>query len=417
MSRYLFVESNTTGTGKLAVERLLAAGHHVTFLTRTPAKYPFLASGSAGLDVVEADTNDLDVVVRAIRDRQTQAGVDALLTFSEFYVVIVAEAGARLGLRHLNAESARVCREKPQTRRALRRAGLLTPDFWVASSEAEARAVAETVSYPCVVKPPADSSSHGVRLVADAGELIAHYRVLREWTENVRGQRLNGEVLIESLLDGPEFSVETMTLMPGKTHVVGVTAKHLSAPPHFVEMGHDFPGVVAQAVVSELAATVVAALAAVHFDFGPAHTEIRWTSRGPAIVEINPRLAGGMIPEVVAHATGIDLLGAWLDLAAGRPIDLTPRRREVASIRFLTVPTAGRLTRMDGVDEARRLATVREIAVTRAVGAAVRPAEDAYDRIGFVIASGPHLDSVTRDLDRALELIRFDVEAPQHASA
>ena len=44
MKRFLFVESNTTGTGKLAVERLLAAGHHVTFLTRTPAKYPFLAS-------------------------------------------------------------------------------------------------------------------------------------------------------------------------------------------------------------------------------------------------------------------------------------------------------------------------------------------------------------------------------------
>jgi cysteine synthase A len=241
MKRFLFVESNTTGTGKLAVERLLAAGHHVTFLTRTPAKYPFLANPGARLEVAEADTNDVAAVVRAVRDRQSRSGVDAVLTFSEFYVVIVAQAAATLGLRYLNAGAARVCREKPRTRHALRRAGLRTPVFWVVGSEAEARAVAASVSYPCVVKPPADSSSHGVRLVANADELIAHFRVLHGWLENVRGQYLNGDVLIESLLDGPEFSVETMTLGPGDTHVVGVTAKHLSAPPHFVEMGHDFP--------------------------------------------------------------------------------------------------------------------------------------------------------------------------------
>jgi S-sulfo-L-cysteine synthase (3-phospho-L-serine-dependent) len=291
------------------------------------------------------------------------------------------------------------------------------PDFRVVGSEAEARAVAEAVSYPCVVKPPADSSSHGVRSVSRPDELIAHYRTVGAWTENVRGQRLNGEVLVESLLDGPEFSVETITCGAGRTQVVGVTAKHLSAPPHFVEMGHDFPAPVSRTMASELADAAVEALAAVKFDFGPAHTEIRWTSRGPVIVEINPRLAGGMIPAIVAHATGIDLLGAWLDLAAGYPIDLTPQRKEVASIRFLTVATAGRLTRMDGVDDARRLATVREVAVTRALGSEVRPAEDAYDRIGFVIASGPHFEPVTRDLDHALELIRLDVEAPRHALA
>ena len=39
---YLFVESNTTGTGALAVTRLLERGARVTFLARHPEKYPFL---------------------------------------------------------------------------------------------------------------------------------------------------------------------------------------------------------------------------------------------------------------------------------------------------------------------------------------------------------------------------------------
>jgi cysteine synthase A len=194
----------------------------------------------------------------------------------------------KLGLRYLSPEPARICREKPRTRCALKKAGLLTPEFWLLSSESDARALAQIVSYPCVVKPPSDSSSHGVRLVQSADELIAHYRGLASWKENVRGQRLNGDVLVESLLDGPEFSVETLTAGPGETHVIGVTAKHLSAPPHFVEMGHDFPSGVPASIANELVKTVVAALAAVAFDFGPAHTEIRWTSRGPVIVDGNP---------------------------------------------------------------------------------------------------------------------------------
>jgi cysteine synthase A len=123
-----------------------------------------------------------------------------------------------------------------------------------------------------------------------------------------------------------------------------------------------------------------------------------------------------MIPELVAHATGIDLLGAWLDLVVGAPIDLEPRRAEVASIRFLTAPTAGTLRRVHVVYEARP-ATVRQIAISREAGSSVRPAEDAYDRLGFVIASGPDRGTVTRELDRTLRMIRFDVEAVRHAVA
>lgn len=417
MSHFVFVESNTTGTGCVAVERLLADRHCVTFLTRTPAKYAFLANESPLLEVVEIDTNDVESVTRAVGARQARLTVDAILTFSDFYVAIVAEAAARLGLRYLNPETARTCREKPRTRLALGLAGMPTPESWVLSSEADAHRVAGTAAYPCVVKPPSDSSSTGVRLVANPFELVAHYRQLSACAVNVRGQRLTGEVLVESLLDGPEFSVETVTLEKGRTRVIGVTAKHLSPPPHFVETGHDFPAPLPGAVARELGATAVAGLDAVGYDFGPAHTEIRWTSRGPVIVEINARLAGGMIPVLVAHATGIDLLGACLDLAAGRAVALEPWRDDVASIRFLTASAAGTLTGIDGVRRARRLPTVREIVITREVGSAIRPAEDAYDRIGFVIAAGAPRTRVMRDVDHAVELIGFRTEAPRHAVA
>jgi biotin carboxylase len=411
MNHFVFVESNTTGTGAIAVQRLLSAGHAVTFMTRSREKYPFLEGASAGLRVLELETNDAAQVIGAVRGMQRRARVDALLTFSEFYVTVVAQAARSCGLRGLDPSAATTCRNKDLTRSALRTAGLATPDFWMVSSERDARWLARHVRYPCIVKPPADSSSHGVRMVSTGEELLAHYRTLSAWTENVRGQHLDGGVLIESLLEGAEYSVETMTLAPGATRVIGVTDKHLSEPPHFVELGHDFPSNAEERVRHGLEEMTLRALAAVGFDFGPAHTELRWTRAGPVVVEINPRLAGGMIPELVWHATGIDLLAAWFDLLLGNPVSLVPRRAHSASIRFLTSTRSGRLAGSCGTAEARAFDSVREVCVTRGTGDRVRPPGDAYDRLGWVIGSGEDRRRVVREVDAARRAIRLEVEA------
>jgi biotin carboxylase len=412
VSHFVFVESNTTGTGAMAVERLLAAGHAVTFLTRSRRKYPFLQAPRRHpeLRVADAETNHPERLVDAVRRMQACGPVDALLTFSEFYVEIVAEVAGRCGLRGLHPSAARSCRNKHLTRCALRAAGLAVPDFWMVTSERHARRIAHKVRYPCVVKPPADSSSHGVRMVRDADELVEAYRLLSAWRENVRGQRLDGRVLIEDLIEGPEYSVETISAPGAAAQVIGVTDKHLSDPPHFVELGHDFPSRAEPRVRRALAETTVRALEAVGFDFGPAHTEVRWTAAGPVVVEINARLAGGMIPELVWHATGIDLMGAWFELLLGNGVQLEPTRAYTASIRFVTSSRRGRLAAVSGLAHARSLPHVQEVALSRPMGEPVRPPEDAYDRLGYVIAAGEDGARVERAALEALRAIRLDVE-------
>ncbi|HLJ27388.1 MAG TPA: ATP-grasp domain-containing protein [Candidatus Angelobacter sp.] len=413
MNHFVFVESNTTGTGQIAIQKLLARGDQVTFLTRNPAKYPFLDLVGPEIKVKELDTNDLPGVLQAVHKIQAKQHVDAVLTFSDFYVSIVTELAAALGLPGLHPMAAQACRYKPATRRTLRDAGLLTPEFHLVVSKEEALELANKISYPCVLKPTCDSSSHGVRLVRGPREFLEHYNALHAWKENVRGQLLNGDVLVESLLEGPEFSVETVTLPDGVTRVVGITDKHLSRPPHFVELGHDFPSRADEAVQQSVVQAALQALAAVKFDFGPAHTEVRLTQRGPVVVEINPRLAGGMIPELVSYATGIDLLQAWMDLLLGYPLDLTPKRHGAASIRFLIAKESGQIRQVCGIEQALQIPSIREISVSRRAGATVRAPEDAYDRFGFVIASGSNASLVTRDLNRALDTIRIELDPCQ----
>jgi biotin carboxylase len=331
-----------------------------------------------------------------------------VLTFSTFYVTIVAAVARRLGLPALDPEAAANCHDKQRTRPCFARAGLPTPAFHLVTSEAEAAAV--DVRYPCVVKPVAESGSAGVLLVESPAARRAHYRELAKRTVNERGQRVFGEVLIESLLEGPEYSVETLTA-GGVTHVLGITEKRLSTPPYFVELGHVFPAALADRDRQAIEHAVRAGLAAVGVDFGPAHTELRLTADGPVVIEINPRLAGGMIPELVRWATGIDVLAAILALARGAPPALELTRHEVAAIRFVTAPRAGTLREVSGLAAARDLPSIREVRIDKPAGAAVRPATCATDRLGHVIAAGPDRLAVLHDLDAALARVVVEVDA------
>lgn len=407
---FVFVESNTTGTGAVAVRRLLEQGVRVSFFTRSPEKYPFLSQARAGLAVIETETNDVAAVFdRFGRLADEPGGVDAVLTFSEFYVPLVAEVAKRWGLPFLSPGAARTCRNKSEARKILSDHGLPVPRFRTVRSVEEAERCSDEMSYPCVVKPPSESSSTGVRQVETPEEMLDHFRLLHARRTNERGQELRGEVLVESLLEGPEISVETVTFGPGDTRVVGITGKHLSAPPRFVETGHDFLATLTPDREREAAAAAIAALDAVGFDFGPAHTELRWTETGPVVIEINPRLAGGMIPELVRLALGIDLLQALLDQLRRRRPRLEPVRHHFASIRFLTARLRGRLENVEGQEEARRLPTVHEIVLSKEPGSEVVPAESALDRVGYVITAGAERESVVRDAEDALDRLTLRI--------
>ncbi|MCS0465491.1 hypothetical protein LV178_08515, partial [Burkholderia mallei] len=74
--------------------------------------------------------------------------------------------------------------------------------------------------------------------------------------------------------------------------------------------------------------TVLRALDALGYAFGPAHTELRVRGDTVTIIEINPRLAGGLIPVLLGEVFDVDLLDHVLDMWLGVAAfaDLTAKR-------------------------------------------------------------------------------------------
>ncbi len=403
----VFIESNTTGSGMLAFRRARRLGFPPVLATTDPGRYAGLAE--AGVPVVTCDTNSPGTLSGELRG--AVGAISAVVTTSEFYAVTVARVAAELALPGNEPEAVARCRDKGMLRETLAASALPSPVFERIKPGANLdRRIASALSripLPCVVKPVDDTGSYDVVLCATAAAVTAQCRRILATRTNVRGQATARTALIESYLDGPEYSVEMLSHGSGH-RCVGVTAKRVTAPPHFVERGHAFPAPLSPEAERTLSRTACDALSAVGISTGVTHVEIKLIKGRGYVVEINPRPAGGMIPEVVARSCGFDLLEAHLRAALGLEAAPFPEGRTPSGVAFLLARRTGDgpLREVTGTAEALAVPGVDAVTITAAPGSAIRAARSSYDRFGYVLAhAGTHaeLDSA---LSRALGLLR-----------
>jgi S-sulfo-L-cysteine synthase (3-phospho-L-serine-dependent) len=384
----VFVESNTSGTGALFVERARALGFAPVLMARDPSRFAFAKADA--LTTLALDTSNIGAMVAVCRSLPSVAGV----TTSSDYAAPNAAALARaLDCPGPEPQAVQAARDKFHQRSVLRAAGLDCVACRVVRCVHEAADAALAFGLPVVLKPRSASGSLGVRLCQSRVEVIAHAEVLLEATPGAEG------FLVEEFIAGQEVSAE---LFDGR--VLGLTAKHLGPLPAFVEIGHDYPAPIQPASAARLTALAEATAAALHLTWGPAHLELRDNGTRSHLIEANPRLGGGFIPELVRLASGVDLIDATLRRAAGLSISLAPRHRLAASIRFIVPAAAGRIESIDFA-KARGVPGVEAVASYRQAGTAFEPRGDFTDRIGHVIATALDGAGAASAAEQALELI------------
>ncbi|MEU3060568.1 pyridoxal-phosphate dependent enzyme [Streptomyces subrutilus] len=404
----LFVESNTTGTGMLALERARELGTVPVLLTGDPGRYRGLEA--TGAEVVRCDTNSAAALRAAVQERFRREEIAGVTTTSDFYVPSAALLAQWLGLPGNPPGAMAVCRDKSALREALHAAGVRQPRYALVRAPGDVAAAVARTGLPCVVKPADDSGSTNVLLCTDEAQVRAHAERVLAIGTNVRGMPTARTVLVEEYLDAPEYSVE-MFSWDGRAECVGITAKSVTATPHFVEHRHLFPAPLPAATAQRITETVTAALDAAGVRLGATHTEVKLTADGPALIEINPRPAGGMIPELIRLATGLDLLQEQLRAALGRAPRLKAEAAGHAGIQFLLADADGTLAAARGAEAAAAVDGVQSVLVTAAPGTAVRRPRSASDRLGHVIARHPLPEGVHAALDEARALLHLDITA------
>ncbi|MFF3015427.1 ATP-grasp domain-containing protein [Streptomyces sp. NPDC057939] len=201
---------------------------------------------------------------------------------------------------------------------------------------------------PAIVKSADAAGSQGVTVLARLQDADTAWRPAYE-APGKYARSAGRTVLLQQYIPGREYSVESFT-QHGRTTHLAITTKTTTRGTHRVELAHTLPTQLPPPLKQAIHQETTKAVRAVGIRNGASHTEIIITPTGrPYVIEIAARIGAGHIGDLLHHALGVNPWTALLDIALGRPAHLTPSRHHHATVRFLTSPTAGRLTAVTGL--------------------------------------------------------------------
>jgi biotin carboxylase len=244
---------------------------------------------------------------------------------------------------------------------------------------------------------------------------------LREAAKTAIGFSRSGRAIVESYMEGPEFSVDAI-VYHGEITICGLADRHIFFPPYFIEMGHTMPTVIEpekqQAILDTFCAGIRALGFADNESIGAAKGDIKLTANGPMIGEIAARLSGGyMSGWTYPYSSGVEPIRAAILVAMGRKPDaLVPTRKWTCAERaFISIP--GTVKKIYGAEQARSQPFVNDLFLRIAQDSRVSFPENNVTKCGNIIASAQDRDSAIKAAQTAARsiLIKLDPQDTQTA--
>jgi biotin carboxylase len=268
---------------------------------------------------------------------------DGVCTFVELSVSISAQLAQALGCPGPDPECVLAARDKSKARRVFKDHGLPHVRNVLILSEQDISKASEYIGFPAVLKPISGAASLGVQKVNSSDELISVYRNVVSTISNLivsagalerRTQTIGGTcsgsqgvearsvidvtVMMEEYLDGQEVDVD-LVMSDGKARYCKVIDNGPTYEPFFAETHASLPSLMDPIKVEELEALAIKSVEALGFLGGVFHVELKYTSKGPRLIEVNCRMGGGPTRMIHKLVSGIDLVLEQFFLAVGIP--------------------------------------------------------------------------------------------------
>lgn len=364
------------------------------------------ALGFAVEGVVKEVVSTIDIP--AILEIAKKHNIDGIMTLAtDMPMRAVATVAKELGLVGISMDTAIKATNKAEMREALNKFGVPIPMFFrVSAKEQYNNAVRkiEDAGYKCIVKPADNSGSRGIVLLDNFNP-----ETVDKAYDYARKYSRSGELMVEEYMEGPEVSVETLSIK-GECHVIQITDKLTTGAPYFVEMGHSQPSRLSEEIKNKIKKLAIDANYAIGIMDGPSHTEIKVTKDGPKIVELGARLGGDNITtSLVPLSTGVDMVECCIKIALGEEFDIEQKWCKGSAVRYFE-QDKGKILDISNVDAARKMDGIHDICVVHQVGEIVDGIKSSGDRIGFVIAQADTAEQAVNICENAKKMINIVME-------
>jgi biotin carboxylase len=361
------------------------------------------AEGFADADyILNMDLNDHNAIITELNnlDKNIQGAVSFV---SEAGMLLASYIRDAFNLPGIGSELCRRFIDKGIQRRIWSEKGVLGPAWKVFSEKEEAFNAISSFDLPFIIKPTDSSGSRGVTKIESREDDISD-AIIRAFEFS-----RSGEIIIETYMDGVEFTVEIFAVdgvmnilaMTEKKKVQGTrgtVASELATP--------DRP----RKIISEIAKTVLDAFHALDYKDGPGHAEVILKKDGSVgLIEVAARGGGFMVFEgLVPAVSGINLARLTAIQAVGLPVGMFAINQKYSVLRFFpSMP--GVLLAITGFEKANLIAGVKASSLVK-VGDRFQQATSDGDRLGYILSCADTPKKARELADEAESFIHFSIE-------
>jgi biotin carboxylase len=389
------------GAGPFQLEILRAARRYaeVVVIDGSPQ-----APGLALADIAQVvDIADVTQVVEVARALQVSGVVTAA---SDVAVPAVSAVVKALGLPGLAPEAALCCRDKLACFRSLVAAGQRVPMTIPVDSVVEAeQAVPRVGGYPAIVKPRRGGGGRGVTVVRSAAELTAALECARR----AYGASPHG-VLVQELIAGRSVGVEAF-FYQGELACAFVLDDQFE-PGYVSPAGHSLPSTLTAALEHSVTAAIAQLGRSLGLSAGPANFDLRLVDGETILLEVNPRLGGNSISDLIRHAYGVDLPEATVFAALGndpRPL-LSRTKRAPTAARLILKHAHGVAHLHDAHDAFSELADVIALDLLVHEGEPAQVRVDEWTIVGRTMTRAADSDSAAQLAEQVATAVATRIE-------
>lgn len=331
MAHLVFAE--ITALGIQSLEHAKRLGHEVT-LFRSPV-YDFVnppevrrrAAEIADRTILLDDLQGPHRLLDALRAGGVDPdGVDAVFSTLSLCTYPAAQLAELIGARGTPSAAVEAARDKGRCREILHAAGVPSLGHEVVTTAAQALAAAEVIGYPVIIKPVYGVGKAVMTIAHSAADVRRHFDELDDELRLLNPGHSGGldeRFVVEELAVGELYSVELATDGAASTPLVTVGRKVGRDNP-VLEMGCVLPSGLDPDLEQELGEYCALVCRTLGLDLGVFHVEVMHTAKGFRLIEANPRISGGSLPDTVRLATGGNIFEIVVDLFLGRPVPARP---------------------------------------------------------------------------------------------
>ncbi len=311
--------------------------------------------------------------------------IECIVPGSEPGVLLADELASFLGINKNNPDLALARRSKFSMHEALRNNGLLCAKQIKSGSLEEVLSWYEKQTFTkTILKPEYSVRSDGVHFCTNKEELVSSFQKVIA-TINFCGI-VNTDLVVQEYLSGPEYIVNTMSVN-GEHFVTDVwlgldeDEEKLSGD-LYAKLLHP-----SEEHYDELEHYVKQVLSCVGINTGPSHVEVRYSPKGPVLIEIGARLPGAVSQKAFSLATGLNPVELAVDCYV-RPEEALKtlrkkRQLQHAKLVYFYSSTSGLIVNRPDFSKMYELQSVQDILASMNVGGVLHKTGDVAGRQGY----------------------------------